>query len=105
MGGVSKQLSFIDQPASPKTREQAREAERLARGGMASGPLEDRSRFNRQCEAVLARLQRGAATNMDLADICPGYRQRVSDLRKAGYVIECRKRHGGLSVYSLKGKQ
>lgn len=63
---------------------------------------EDRARLMLKCAAILARLQAGAATNRELNEIAFSYRQRISELRQAGYVIDCeRKRGSGLAVYTM----
>jgi hypothetical protein len=59
--------------------------------------------------AILARLKQGPATMIELMALSPGgYRQRISDLRKDGYVIDC-ERTGRGSVFVLceqcSGKQ
>ena len=55
---------------------------------------------------VLRRLQHGPATNMELMDI-GGLRfsGRVSDLRAKGYIVTQEHIHGGLHVYTLKGRR
>lgn len=51
---------------------------------------------------VLARLRSGPATNVELAKIALKYTSRVSALRKAGYVIQCKRHPRGLSIYTLE---
>jgi|GEM_PF-3012411 len=46
-------------------------------------------RLSRQCHAIHERLQRGPATNHELARISLKYTARISDLRKAGINVEC----------------
>ena len=46
-----------------------------------------KERLSRQCEAILARLKEGPATNRELADIAMKYTSRISDLRKAGHAV------------------
>lgn len=64
----------------------------------------EHARLSRQQSAVLARLRRGRATNVELNEICFRYSARICELRKAGYRIEivewgkC-----GLRVYELQG--
>jgi hypothetical protein len=62
------------------------------------------ARLSAQCRAILERLQRGRATNRELAEISLKYTGRVSDLRKAGHVIVCiaRDRDSGITVYELR---
>jgi len=62
----------------------------------------DVPRLTGQNAAILARLQRGPATNRELAEISLKYTSRTSDLRAAGYRIACVRGPGGLSVYTLE---
>ncbi len=60
-------------------------------------------RLSRQSREILDRLERGPATNKELAGIALKYTSRTSDLRLAGYdvrVIE-RDHKTGLAVYAL----
>lgn len=50
--------------------------------------------------AVLARLQQGPATSIDLNSICYRYGARILELRKQGYDISTRK-HDGTFLYTL----
>jgi hypothetical protein len=61
-------------------------------------------RLNRQCQTILARLQRGTMTTGELSAIACQYNARIYELRKAGYRVECieQDRVTGLSVYELK---
>jgi hypothetical protein len=54
---------------------------------------------------MLARLQKGAATNVELAGISLKYTSRLSDLRQLGHQIDCEKRSNGVSVYRLVPKR
>jgi hypothetical protein len=54
---------------------------------------------------MLARLQKGAATNVELAGISLKYTSRITDLRQLGHTIECEKRKNGMSVYRLVPKK
>lgn len=65
---------------------------------------QDRDRLSAQCRAILARLERGAATNAELAGMALKYTSRVSDLRAVGYVIDCDRVEGGLTRYRLVGR-
>lgn len=56
------------------------------------------ARLSRQCQAILSRLEAGSCTNRDLADLCLKYTCRVSELRQAGYVIECYDRDAATGV-------
>ena len=68
-----------------------------------SVPAEERPRLSGQNAAILARLQRGPASNTDLAAIALKYTSRISDLRDAGYEVSVvsRDRATGLVVYAL----
>lgn len=46
-------------------------------------------RLAKQCALVLARLNAGPATNDELAAISRKYTSRISDLREAGFDIQC----------------
>lgn len=71
---------------------------------------EDRHRLTGQNAVILARLQQGPATNVELSDLSLKYTSRISDLRAAGYRITCRRiRRGGpifdgLTEYTLEPK-
>ena len=71
---------------------------------MLAEPLRaERKRLSRQCEAMLARLQQGPATNRELAAISLKYTARISDLRAAGHDVDVvsRDHRSGLTVYRL----
>ena len=59
-------------------------------------------RLRTQSEQIIYRLRRGPATNRELSGIALKYTGRISDLRKLGYQITC-KRVGfnGLTEYDL----
>jgi hypothetical protein len=61
-------------------------------------------RLATQNELILARLQQGPATNYELAQISLKYTSRLSDLRKAGYVVTCERHAGGGATYELETK-
>ena len=63
--------------------------------------LEDSPRLDSQCDRMLARLQKGAATNIELAGISLKYTSRITDLRQLGHTIACEKKPNGVSVYRL----
>ena len=66
----------------------------------------DTPRLDSQCDRMLARLQKGAATNVELSAISLKYTSRISDLRKSGHNIpEPEKRANGLTVYRLIQKK
>lgn len=71
-------------------------------------PAEERAqkvkekRLSNQCQRILERLQKGPATNVELAAISLKYTSRISDLRKLGHVIECKRLGGGLTRYTLR---
>ena len=60
-------------------------------------------RLGKQQQEILDRLQRGPATNVELAAIGIRYSARIHELRTAGYVIEkTTENHAtGLVVYRL----
>ncbi len=63
----------------------------------------DTPRLTGQNASILERLKRGPATNRELAGISLKYTSRVSDLRAAGYRIQCEHGPGGLNTYTLEG--
>jgi len=69
-------------------------------------PPPAQARLSAQCARILERLRLGPATNGELARACLNSRARVSDLRAAGYDIECYDRDHvtGLSWYRLRGE-
>ena len=72
--------------------------------GPAQGPPAEAKRLSNQCWEILAALRHGRQSNRALAEIALKYTGRISDLRRAGYVIECVERdHGtGLTWYELQ---
>jgi hypothetical protein len=60
------------------------------------------NRLATQNDKILARLQRGPATNAELAGISLKYTGRISDLRKAGHVITPERVKGGVTIYKLE---
>lgn len=54
-----------------------------------------------QAERILATLEQGSATSIDLNKICYRYSARLYDLRKQGYVIKDRRLKQGVWEYSL----
>ncbi|MBU6429253.1 MAG: hypothetical protein KGR26_09605 [Cyanobacteria bacterium REEB65] len=48
-----------------------------------------RPRLSRQCRAILDRLRAGPASNDELSRLARKYTGRISDIRKAGFVVEC----------------
>ena len=62
------------------------------------------ARLDHQTRLILARLQRGPATRLELAQIALNVTARISALRKAGYNPVCTENHrNGRSVYELQG--
>jgi hypothetical protein len=59
-------------------------------------------RLATQNERILARLQRGPATNYELAQIALKYTSRIDDCRKAGHRITCTRHAGGGATYELQ---
>ena len=59
-----------------------------------------------QKERILARLQRGPATNRDLNDIAFRYSARIAELRNEGHNITWRAVKGcpGLTLYRLENE-
>ena len=70
--------------------------------GVTFSPSTQR-RLSKQCAAILARLQEGPATNSELARMALSYTRRLSDLREAGYAVDCYKKdeETGLNWYRL----
>lgn len=64
-------------------------------------PAEDVPRLTKQALAILARLRRGPATNVELSAIGLRFGARLMDMRRAGYEIESVRGAGGLWTYSL----
>lgn len=63
----------------------------------------DAARLSAKQEVVLATLKAGPKTNRQLNAICFSYRQRVSELRDAGYVIDCERGDDGIATYFYRG--
>jgi hypothetical protein len=65
----------------------------------------EQPRLSAQCELILAVLQTGPATNRRLSCLALNYKARISDLRAAGYTVECfdRNHKTGLAWYRLGG--
>lgn len=63
----------------------------------------EQQRLGRQCSRILERLRQGRASNDELSRISRKYTSRISDLRKAGYKIQCvnHDRRTGLAFYEL----
>lgn len=64
---------------------------------------DDEPRLTGQNLQILQRLKCGPCLNVELAQISLKYTSRVSDLRAAGYEIECQRLDGGKTLYKLKG--
>ena len=58
-------------------------------------------RLTSQNSRVLARLQSGPITNVELVKLSLNYRARISDLRAAGHTITAHRQPGGLTIYEL----
>lgn len=68
--------------------------------------VQERRRLNAAAKRVLARLQEGAATNVELSRICLRFGGRIFELRQDGWVIEdVRPKRGGMWVYKLIGRK
>ena len=50
-------------------------------------PWVDQPRLTRQCRLILERLRQGPASNRELSRLALKYTGRLSDLRRAGYVV------------------
>lgn len=61
----------------------------------------DVPRLTGQCLAILDRLRKGPATNVELAALSLKYTSRISDLRAAGHTIKCKRLPEGLTTYTL----
>ena len=61
----------------------------------------DLRRLSGQNLAIMERLQRGPATNRELAQLSLKYTSRISDLRANGNDILADRKQGGLTVYRL----
>ena len=64
----------------------------------------DRARLSPQCRRILERLKAGPATNAQLAEIARKYTGRISEIRGAGYSVQCVNRDNatGLCWYRLQ---
>ena len=61
------------------------------------------SRTSKNQRAVLARLQQGPASNVELNEICFRYGARIHELQKFhGYKISKKHSHDGVWVYTLE---
>jgi hypothetical protein len=69
-----------------------------------------RKRLSEKCEDILFFLKLRPRSNRELNEFCFSYRQRLSELRKAGYIIECTRPDddagdAGLRVMPLRGRR
>lgn len=89
----TEQLSLFDDP--PRLPPRDTHVERA-----------ERPRLSGQNRAILELLERGPATNRELAAISLKYTSRISDLRAAGYnvVVVDRDRTTGMTMYELMRK-
>lgn len=58
----------------------------------------DRQRLSGQSLAIYNRLKAGKASNRELAQISLKYTSRISDIRAAGFAVECEREPGGLTL-------
>lgn len=69
---------------------------------------DDRERLSEQCERLLSRLRRGAATNVELMTELRilNLSARASECRQAGWITDVAKvpRERGVYSYSLRGR-
>jgi hypothetical protein len=56
-------------------------------------------------DRLLAKLQDGPATNLELIHVVQRISGRVEDLRKRGWLIDCTKLQPGVFRYELKGQR
>jgi hypothetical protein len=61
-------------------------------------------RLSGQNRKILDMLNEGPVRLRDLVQVAAKYTSRISDLRKAGCVIECQEQSDGNSIYLLKFK-
>ena len=61
-------------------------------------------RLSGQNRRILDRLIEGPVSLRELLSFAAKYTSRISDLRKAGCVIECREQPDGNSIYTLIDK-
>ena len=64
-------------------------------------PVKPLARLAVQGDRILNMLTAGPVTNVDLAKVALKYTSRISDLRKAGHRITCKRLSGGLTEYRL----
>jgi hypothetical protein len=66
----------------------------------------DVSRLENQHGKIIRRLREGRATNGELCALALKYNARISELRQAGYIIECveQDHETGVAWYELKGE-
>lgn len=62
----------------------------------------EQQRLRGQNQRILALLQCGPQSNRRLAEVSLKYTSRISDLRKAGYVIRCERYPDGVAFYLLE---
>lgn len=62
-----------------------------------------RPRLSAHCETILTMLRAGTVSNVEIAKVSKNHTARISNLRKAGYVIKCRfiDKKTGLTEYTL----
>lgn len=88
---MTHQLGMFDEPLPPHCRS-------LREPQPEPAEAERRSATR---ERVLARLQEGPATNVQLLDICMRFGARILELRREGYDIRTKPRGGGIFLYVL----
>lgn len=59
------------------------------------------TRWENQRYRILSQLRKGPVTNRELSEVALKYTSRISDLRKFGFDIRCRRLGGGLTEYRL----
>jgi hypothetical protein len=62
-----------------------------------------RPRLSAHCETILGMLREGPVSNVEIAKVSKNHTARISNLRKAGYIIKCKfiDKKSGLTEYTL----
>lgn len=67
----------------------------------ASEQAQEQARWESAADRVLARLQQGPATNLELITICQRISGRIYDLRRRGHIIAVDALQPGVYRYTL----
>lgn len=101
---MGAQAGFLFDRINPEPVREDRYA--LHRAEVAVEVAQEEARRDSAMWRILARLQQGPATNVELADICLRYTGRMSDLRlHHGYTILREHVDGGVWRYTLTGQR